>query len=138
MNFCKHKETEVCTIFLELSYIKILVISVHTSPSGNFRLFLNRLEVMILKSFKSSLKQMICCDITVNYHSSYQFSFSCLQSIASHCIQVPTIISLHTARNVKRDRLIKTANNSSRMVIVIQNHYQYSRGREVAQFVKGP
>ena len=45
--FCKDKEFEVCAFLLELSFNKILVITVYRSTSGDFQLFLNSLEVTI-------------------------------------------------------------------------------------------
>jgi hypothetical protein len=57
----------VCTIRLELSYTKTLVITVYRSPSGDFQLFLNRVEVIIKKFLQSDLKLMICGDVNVNY-----------------------------------------------------------------------
>ena len=45
--FNKDKDFEVCAFLLELSYTKILVITVYRSTSGDFQLFLNRLEVTI-------------------------------------------------------------------------------------------
>lgn len=48
--FCKDKDFEVCTILLELSCTKTLVIMVHRSPSDDFQSFLNRL-VDIIKKF---------------------------------------------------------------------------------------
>jgi len=45
--FCKDNEFEVCTILLEISYTKILAITVYKSPSGDFQLFLNRMDVTI-------------------------------------------------------------------------------------------
>ena len=65
--FCKHKDSEVCTILLELSYTKILVITVYKLPASDFQLFLKILEVIIKKFFQSNLKLIICRDINVNY-----------------------------------------------------------------------
>ena len=65
--FCKDKDFEVCAFLLELSYTKILVITVYRSTSGDFQLFLIRLEVTISKFFKSNLKLIICRDINLNY-----------------------------------------------------------------------
>jgi len=45
--FCKDNDLEVCTILLELSYIKIFVTAVHRSPSGDFQSFLNTLEAIL-------------------------------------------------------------------------------------------
>jgi exonuclease III len=67
LEFCKDKDFEVCTILLDLSYTKILVITVYRSPSGDFQFFLNRLGVIIKKFFQSDLKLIICGDINVNY-----------------------------------------------------------------------
>jgi hypothetical protein len=57
----------VCAILLELLYTKILVITIYRSPSGDFQLFFNRLEVIIKKLLQSDLKLIICGDINVNY-----------------------------------------------------------------------
>jgi len=46
-NFCKDNNFEVCTILLEISYTKSLVITVYRSLSGHFELFLNRMDVRI-------------------------------------------------------------------------------------------
>jgi hypothetical protein len=65
--FCKDKDFEACAILLELSYTKILVMTMHRSPSGDFQIFLNRLKVIIKKFFQSDLKSIICGVINVSY-----------------------------------------------------------------------
>ena len=58
----------MCTILLELSYTKILVITVYRSAYGDFQLFLNRLEVIIKQFFQYNLKLIMCGDkIKVSY-----------------------------------------------------------------------
>jgi len=64
--FCKVKHSDVCAIHFELSHINILVTSFHRSLSGDIRLFLNRLEVIIKKNLKSNFKLIACGDMMVN------------------------------------------------------------------------
>jgi hypothetical protein len=65
--FCKDNDFEVCTILLEISYTKILAITIYTSPSSDFQLFLNRMDVTIKCFSKSNLILIRCGDMNVNY-----------------------------------------------------------------------
>jgi hypothetical protein len=65
--FCKDNDFEVCTILLEISYNKILVITVYRTPAGDFQLFLNRMDVAIKFFLKSNLILIIRGDMNVNY-----------------------------------------------------------------------
>jgi hypothetical protein len=49
-NHCKDKELEACALKLKISAIKMCILPIYRSPSGNFRFFLNGLE-NILKKF---------------------------------------------------------------------------------------
>ncbi|PNF43744.1 hypothetical protein B7P43_G13769 [Cryptotermes secundus] len=64
---CKEKELEACALKLKLSSINVCIITVYRSPSGNFQFFLNGLENILKKVYKSGIHLIICGDININY-----------------------------------------------------------------------
>jgi hypothetical protein len=45
--FCKDKELEACALKLDFLSIKVCIITVHRSPTGNFQYFINSLDTLI-------------------------------------------------------------------------------------------
>jgi hypothetical protein len=49
INYCKDKELEARALKLKFSAIKMCILPIYRSPSGNFRFFLNGLENILKK-----------------------------------------------------------------------------------------
>jgi hypothetical protein len=64
---CKDKELEACALKLKFSTIKLCILTIYRSPSGNFQFFLNGLEHIPKKMFKPDIHRIICGDININY-----------------------------------------------------------------------
>jgi exonuclease III len=43
------------------------IIAIYTAPSGNFDLFINKLDVILRKLYTTALEYIICGDININY-----------------------------------------------------------------------
>ena len=67
VNYCVEKDIEACAIKLILTNIKIIVLAVYKSPSGNFHKFLQKLD-NILSIFHNNKSELIFCgDVNINY-----------------------------------------------------------------------
>jgi len=42
--YCKDQDIEVCVLKLKLTFFNVCVMAVYSAPTGNFNLFLNRLD----------------------------------------------------------------------------------------------
>jgi hypothetical protein len=58
---------EASAILLSNSYDNIYILSIHRAPSGNFTLFLEKLESILNLLFRNNIKIVLCYDINVNY-----------------------------------------------------------------------
>ena len=65
--YCKDHDIEVCALKLEMTSFHICIMAVYRAPTGNFNLFLNRLDNIIRTHFKVDLKLIICGDINIDY-----------------------------------------------------------------------
>jgi exonuclease III len=64
--YCKEKDIEICAI--KFTYeLKISIITLYRSPTGNFSFFLCNLEIVLQKLYNSTLHIIICGDINVYY-----------------------------------------------------------------------
>ena len=61
--FCKDKELEACAVKLYFLSYKICVVNVYRSPIGNFQYFINELDNIINKIYKSGDQLIICGDL---------------------------------------------------------------------------
>jgi len=67
--YCKEQDIEACMIKLTSTLHNILIMTVYRAPSGNFNLFLKRLEDILKSHYRVDLKFIICGDININYLS---------------------------------------------------------------------
>ena len=65
--YCKEKDIEICAIKFTYHELKISIITLYRSPTGNFDFFLCNLEIVLQKLYNSTLHIIICGDINVCY-----------------------------------------------------------------------
>jgi hypothetical protein len=65
--YCKDQETEVCVLKLKSTFFNACIMTVYRVPTGNFNLFLNRLDDIIKTLYKVDLKLIIYDDINIHY-----------------------------------------------------------------------
>ena len=64
---CQEQNIEVCAIRLVHSPLNLCVLSVYRSPSGNFDIFLKKLEEILNLLFLNLVNLVICGDFNVNF-----------------------------------------------------------------------
>jgi hypothetical protein len=64
--YCVEKDVEVCACKLILTNIKIFVFTVYRSPSGNFDIFFQNLDILSTHHNNKS-EFVICGDVNINY-----------------------------------------------------------------------
>ena len=65
--YCKNQDIEVCVLKLKSTFFHICIMAVYWAPTGNFNLFLNRLDDIIKTLHKVDLQLIICGDINIDY-----------------------------------------------------------------------
>jgi exonuclease III len=65
--YCVEKDIEACAIKLILTNIKIIVLAVYRSPSGNFNKFLQKLDNILRILHNNKSEFIICGDVNINY-----------------------------------------------------------------------
>jgi exonuclease III len=68
-NISIKQHLEACAILLSNSSDSVYIISIYRVPSGNFILFLKKLETILNFFFRNNTKMVLCGDINVNYLS---------------------------------------------------------------------
>jgi hypothetical protein len=66
-NFSIDQHIEVNAILLSNFSDNIYIISIYRAPSGNFTLFLSKLESILNLFFRNNTKVALCGDININY-----------------------------------------------------------------------
>jgi len=61
------KDNEACAIQMDLTFNKLCILTIYSSPSGNFKNFLNRLNLILQKLYNNKYNIVICGDVKVNY-----------------------------------------------------------------------
>ena len=69
-HICKGKDLEICEIKLNLPRIKIVIITIYRSPTGNYNYFLKKLE-SLLNLLYTKNEFIICGDIDINNLDSH-------------------------------------------------------------------
>jgi hypothetical protein len=67
MKHYTEQDTERCVVQLESKFSNIYDLAVCRAPIGDFRLFLNKLEIIITYLYKTKAEFVISGDINVNY-----------------------------------------------------------------------
>lgn len=65
--YCKEKDIEVCAVGLKLTSIRLIILTIYRSPSGNFTNFLINLDNILNTLHGNKVEFMICRDININY-----------------------------------------------------------------------
>jgi len=65
--YCKDQDIEVCVLKLQSTFFNVCIMAVYRTPTGNFNLFLNRLDNIIKTLYKVDLLLIICGDINIDY-----------------------------------------------------------------------
>jgi hypothetical protein len=70
---CNKQDIECCVVQLESEHSNIYVLAIYRAPTGDFELFLNKLERIIDYLYIPTAESVICGDINSNHLSeSYQ------------------------------------------------------------------
>ena len=64
---CKDKDLELAAIKLSLNSSLICVITIYRAPSGNFNLFINKLDTILRHLYNPALEFIICGDVNIDY-----------------------------------------------------------------------
>jgi exonuclease III len=67
LRHCNEQDIECCVVQLESKHSNIYVLAMYKVPTGDFNLFLNKLESIIDYLYKSTAEFVICGDININY-----------------------------------------------------------------------
>ena len=65
--YCQDKNFEVCAIKIHLDTKSVCIIAIYTALSGNFDLFLSKLDVVLRNLYAATLEYIICGDINIDY-----------------------------------------------------------------------
>jgi len=66
-NHCKDKDFEVCAIKIYLNTKCACIIAIYRAPTGNFELFISRLDTILRKLYTATTEYIICGNININY-----------------------------------------------------------------------
>jgi len=61
------KNFEVCAIKIHFDTKSVCIIAIYRAPSGNFDLFLSKLDVVLRNLYTATLDYIICGDINIDY-----------------------------------------------------------------------
>ena len=65
--YCKDQDIEVCVLKLKSTFFNVCITAVYRAPTGNFNLFLNRLDDIIKTLYKFDLQLIICGEVNIDY-----------------------------------------------------------------------
>jgi hypothetical protein len=66
-NFCYDKDIEGCAVSVNIDSLKICILIIYRSPSGNYDIFLIKLELILQKLCRNNAKVFVCGDFNVKY-----------------------------------------------------------------------
>ena len=64
--YCKDKDFEVSAIKIHLNTKSACIIATYRAPSGNFDLFITKLDTILRKLYTSTIEYIICGDINID------------------------------------------------------------------------
>jgi exonuclease III len=64
---CKDKDFEVCVIKTYFNAKCVCIIAIYGAPSGNFDLFISKLDTVLRKLYTVNTEYIICGDINIDY-----------------------------------------------------------------------
>jgi len=65
--YCKDKDFEVCAIKIQFNVKSACIIAIYRTLSGNFDLFISKLDTILRKLYTVTTEYIICGDIKVDY-----------------------------------------------------------------------
>jgi len=65
--YCKDQDIEVFVLKIKSTFFSVCIMAVYRAPTGNFNLFLHRLDDIIKTLYKVDLQLIICGDINIDY-----------------------------------------------------------------------
>jgi exonuclease III len=65
--YCKDKDFEACAIKLNTGSKRFCITTIYRDPTGNFDVFITKLDIILRKLYNSSQEHIICGDININY-----------------------------------------------------------------------
>ena len=67
--YCKDQDIVICAINIELTLTNLRIMTVYRAPTGNFEVFLNRLDSILKILYKADSKLILGGDINIDYLS---------------------------------------------------------------------
>jgi hypothetical protein len=64
---CKDKDFEVCAVTIHFNTKSACIIATYRAPSGNFDLFISKLDTILRKLYTVTIEYIICGDINIDY-----------------------------------------------------------------------
>jgi len=64
---CKEKDLEICVVKINLPKIKIAILTIYRSPTGNYNYFLRKSDSFLNLLCTKKMEFIICGDINVSY-----------------------------------------------------------------------
>ena len=65
--YCKDKDFEVCAIKIHFNMKSACLIAIYRAPTGNFNLFISKLDTILRKLYTVTTEYIICGDINIDY-----------------------------------------------------------------------
>jgi hypothetical protein len=65
--YCKDKDFEICAIKFHFNTKNVCLVTIYRAPSGNFELFISKLDTILRKLFTVTTKYIIVGDINIDY-----------------------------------------------------------------------
>jgi hypothetical protein len=65
--YFKDQDIEVCVLKLKSTFFDACIMAINRAPTGNFNLFLDRLDDIIKAHYKGDLKLIVCGDMNTDY-----------------------------------------------------------------------
>jgi diphthamide synthase (EF-2-diphthine--ammonia ligase) len=65
--YCQDKNFEVCAIKIHLDTKIVCIIAIYRAPSGNFDLFISKLDAALRNLYTATLEYIVCGDINIDY-----------------------------------------------------------------------
>jgi len=65
--YCKNKDFEVCAIKIHINMKSACIIAIYRTLSGNFDLFISKLDTILRKLYTLTTEYIICGDINIDY-----------------------------------------------------------------------
>jgi len=66
-HFNKEKDFEICAFRIDFLHENLIIICIYRSPNGNFKRFINQLEVILDSLYKVSTHFILCGDFHINH-----------------------------------------------------------------------